>query len=184
MRHKLFTILVAIAACTFSITAQPSVRTQTSEGGVILTLSHSVIAGGGAKSGTEATATVEGTIGQGAVAGTESTAGEFRLHSGFWFPDDLQPSAAHASISGRVTNLDALRLRSHRIRLVLTKVSTGETRVSLVNPFGFYEFDDVDISEIYLLQPEGPSVAFSPESLTIHLVDSVTGVDFSATPIN
>ena len=183
MNKKLFTLLCVVAVSLTTVAAQTR-----PEGGTLLTMSHSVIAGGGGYSqwtqpdlqgrGGETVPNfeVEGTIGQ-AIAGTASTGGQYRVHQGFWFADEFQPTAAPASISGQVSSLGN---RFHRTRVVLTDLSTGETRVANVNPFGFYRFDDLEVASLYLIEPEGQSLMFEPASLIVRLLDNVTGVDFTA----
>lgn len=184
MNRKLFTLLFCLAFGLTTIAGQTR-----PEGGTLLTMSHSAIAGGGGYSqwtqpdvqSIVPNFEVTGTIGQ-AVVGPASTGDQYRLHHGFWFPDDLQPSAAPASISGRVNNLESFPTTARRVQLVLTNLSSGEVRIAPVNQFGFYEFTELELTSLYMVKAEGPSMVFEPESVTIRLVDNITGVDFSAIP--
>ena len=163
---------------SFALLVSASIA-QLPEGGSIYAMEKAVVAGGGAKSGTEATRTIEGTIGQ-SIAGSTSSA-PFGLHAGFWIGDPLQPTAAPASISGRVNNLESLGIAARRIRVVVTNVLTCEVRSQPVGPFGYYEFVDLELTAIYQLRVDAPpSIAFEPESLTLRLVDNVSGADFTA----
>ena len=170
----LFVFLIALSAVFSAASAQSP------EGGVIYTMSHAVVGGGGGKSGADSTMSVEGTFGQ-AIAGTTSSGGQYSLHGGFWFGDALQPTAAPASISGRVNGLAAFGTAVRRVRVVLTDLATNEVRVARVNIAGYYQFDELEVEHLYLLRAEGPSITFAPDSVTISLLDNVTGVDFSAT---
>jgi hypothetical protein len=187
MNRKLFTLFC------FAVLSSSIVIAQQPEGGVIYTMPQSVLAGGGGYSQwtqpdvhARADATVpnfevEGTIGQ-AIAGTTSTAGQYSVQGGFWFADSLAPTAAAASITGQVHGLTAATASSRRVHIELTNLETGEVRTALVNQFGFYVFDDLEVSVLYQLRAEGPSMVFEPDSLTVRLVDNMTGVDFSAMP--
>lgn len=184
MREALVIALVAILVAASAVFSAAS--GQQPEGGVIYTQSHNAIAGGGGKSTNEATVEVtgtvivEGTVGQ-ALAGGLATGGQFSVHAGFWFADQLQPTAAPASISGRVTGLEGHGTAARRVRIVLTDLATNEVRFARINLAGFYQFDELEVEHLYLLRAEGPSIAFEPDSITINLLDNITGVDFSAT---
>ena len=108
--------------------------------------------------------------------------GQYSLHGGFWFSDALQPTAAHASITGSINGLEAGSTTGRRVRVELTNLRTGEVRTALVNQFGFYVFDDLEISVLYQVRAEGQAMRFEPESMTVRLVDNVTDVNFTAHP--
>jgi hypothetical protein len=187
MNRKLFTLIFVAVLSSSIVTAQQP------EGGVIYTMPQSVLAGGGGYSQwtqpdvhARANATVpnfevEGTIGQ-VIAGTTSTGGQYSVQGGFWFADSLAPTAAAASITGQVLGLTPAIASSRRVHIELTNLETGEVRTALVNQFGFYVFDDLEVSVLYQLRAEGPSMVFEPEILTVRLVDNMTGVDFSTMP--
>jgi hypothetical protein len=190
MNRRLFTLLCLIA---FGAAASFGQARTEPEGGVVLTMTHSVVAGGGGYSqwtqpdvqGTVSATVpnfeVEGTIGQ-AIAGTASTGGQYRVHQGFWFPEELQPTAAAASITGQVLGLAPASASGRRVHIELTNLETGEVRTAILNQFGFYVFDDLEVSVLYQLRAVGPSMVFEPDSFTVRLVDNMTGVDFSAMP--
>ena len=187
MNRKLFILLCFIA---LGLTAAVGQTRTEPEGGVLLTMSHSVVAGGGGYSQwtqpdlqrndsiTVPNFEVEGTIGQ-AIAGPASTGGQNSVQQGFWFADALQPTAAHASITGRVNGLES----GSRVRMELTNLRTGEVRTTRVNQFGFYVFDDLELSVFYQIRVKGQAMVFEPESMIIRLLDNVTGVDFTAQSI-
>lgn len=188
MNTKLCTLL-----CGAVLFVAASGQTQSApEGGVTLTMSHSVVAGGGGysqwtqpdlQSGPGALIPnfeIQGTIGQG-IAGTTSTAGPYGVHGGFWLRDiPLQPTAGRASITGRINNLGGA---NRRVRVVLTNLSTGERLIAAVNGLGYYTFDEVEVAHIYMLRAVGKGIVFEPENLTLRLLDNVSGVDFTAIPI-
>jgi hypothetical protein len=191
MNRKLFTSLCLIAFAIAGVAGQTPTEP---EGGILLTMSHSVIAGGGGysqwtqpdlqsnNSVTVPNFEVEGTIGQ-AVAGTTSTGGPYSVHGGFWFGNPLQPTAAHASITGSVTGFESRGSAGSRIRVQLTKLSNGEVLTTRVNQFGYYVFNDLEISEFYQVRVVSESMTFEPESMIVRLLDNVTEVNFTAHPI-
>jgi hypothetical protein len=188
MRKEFYTLLFAIAmSASIAIAQQPEV-------GVIYTMPQMVIAGGGGYSQwtqpdvhgranvTVPNFEVEGTIGQ-AITG-KTSGSPYNLQAGFWFADELQPTAAPASISGRINNLESVGILGRRVRVSITNLSTGEVRIQSINPFGYYEFADLELTTMYLIQAEGPSMVFEPASLTVRLVDNMTGVDFAVMPVH
>jgi hypothetical protein len=180
-RFNTFLFIIAMSSAIFG---------QQPEGGSIYATPQSVIAGGGGYSqwtqpdirtgSLVPNFEVTGTIGQ-AITGRTSGA-QYDLQAGFWLADALQPTAAPASISGHVNNLDSFGMRAGRVRVIVTNLSTGEEHSRPVNQFGFYEFSDLELAATYLIRPEGLAMVFAPDNFTVRLVDNVTGVDFSAMP--
>src|SRR5687768_1044666 len=79
------------------VTPSP-IRTQS--GGDFAIVKSVIANGGGESSGPGAVFVITGTIGQ-PKAGDNSNSTPFNVRTGFWTPD-LVPTAAHASVSGRV----------------------------------------------------------------------------------
>lgn len=80
---------------------------------------------------TGGTFNVSGTAGQ-HVAGTTSNGAIFDLHGGFWF-QNLTPTAAAVSITGRVTTSNGQGIRG--TRLTLTSPN-GSRRTATTSTFG------------------------------------------------
>lgn len=59
----------------------------------------------------------------------------------------IGPTAAGVSVEGRIVSQEAGRA-VYKARVVMTD-STGQTRVALTNPFGYYRFTDVPAGAIY-----------------------------------
>ncbi|MEJ7847139.1 MAG: carboxypeptidase-like regulatory domain-containing protein [Pyrinomonadaceae bacterium] len=89
----------------------------------------------------------------------------------------LTPTAAHASISGRVTTADGRGIRNADI--VLSGGSQRNFRV-LTSTFGFYRFDDLRVGETYVLTVRAKRYAFAKPTRVISLDDEVSDADFTA----
>lgn len=91
----------------------------------------------------------------------------------------LAPSAAQATVSGRIVNQYGRGVRG--IYLSLLDASSGETVYAITNSFGFYTFVDVDVANFYVLtaySTKRVSIADPIRSFTLN--DDLTGVDFIA----
>jgi len=141
-----------------------------------VTLSNNVIAGGGAKSGTEATRSVDGTVGQFAP-GPSTNQGTYRLDGGFWFSDTQQPAVAKASIGGRI--VDARGRGMFRVYISLIDVSTGEIKRTYTSAFGYFRFDQLDTARVYLIEPGSKRYSFSPLTAKVTLLDNILDLSFS-----
>lgn len=140
-------------------------------------LSHSVIAAGGGSSSTGGTFNVSGTVGQ-HVAGTSSNGSTFDLHGGFWF-QNLAPTAAAVSITGKVTTANGQGIRN--ARLTLTSPD-GAIRRAITSTFGYYAFDGVEVGHTYVLEIAAKRYAFANPTRVFSLQDTLTDVDFTAEP--
>jgi hypothetical protein len=140
-------------------------------------LSHSVIAAGGASNSTGGTFNVSGTAGQ-HVAGTASNGATFDLHGGFWF-QNLAPTAAAVSITGRVMTANGQGIRN--ARLVLTSPD-GARRTAITSTFGYYAFDGVEVGHTYVLEIASKKYSFADPTRIFSLQDTLTGMDFTAEP--
>jgi hypothetical protein len=89
-------------------------------------------------------------------------------------------TAAPASISGRV--VDASGRGIARTRVILTGGTLTEPITALTNPFGYYRFDGVESGEAYLLTVQSKVYRFANPVVIVDLGDSMTGVDFVASP--
>jgi len=123
--------------------------------------------------------TENGTTGQ-AVAGKTSSGGAFSIYSGFWTPESFAPTAAHVSVSGRITTPAGAGVRN--IVVVITS-PTGEVRSALSSSLGYYNFDDVVIGHTYLITVNAKRYTFPEPTRVVSVVDEVTDADFIAHPI-
>jgi hypothetical protein len=164
-----------IALLAFSVFYFP--LSVVAQSGGTFDLSHSVIAGGGGSNSTGGTFNVSGTVGQN-IAGTASNGGTFDLHGGFWF-QNLAPTAANVSITGRVTNSNGQGIRN--ARLTLTSPD-GARRTAITSTFGYYAFDGVEVGHTYVLEIASKRYTFANPTRVFSLQDHLTDMDFTAEP--
>ena len=139
-------------------------------------VSHSVIASGGGSNSIGATFNVGGTVGQ-PIAGTSSNGdGRFDLHGGFWF-QDLAPTAAAVSISGRVTTGVGMGILGARLTLT---APDGAIRTAITSTFGYYAFDGIEIGHTYTLEINSKRHTFVNPTRVFSLQDQITDMDFTA----
>jgi hypothetical protein len=154
----------------------PAVHAQT---GGPYDLTHNVIATGGGSNSTGGVFSISGTVGQPA-AGVSSTnfPPQYDLHGGFWF-QNLAPTSAGVSITGRVTTAAGNGIRG--VRLVLMSPD-GTRRLATTTTFGYYAFDGVPAGGTYVLEISARRYTFADPSRVISVQDHLTGVDFTALP--
>ncbi|MDM7923436.1 MAG: carboxypeptidase-like regulatory domain-containing protein, partial [Pyrinomonadaceae bacterium] len=87
-------------------------------------------------------------------------------------------TAAPASISGRVATADGTGI--YGARMVLTNASTGETVYATTNPFGYYTFEGMPVSDFYILGVGHKRYTFAENQRTFTLNEDLVGVDFIA----
>jgi hypothetical protein len=92
----------------------------------------------------------------------------------------LAPTAAGATISGRVSTNDGFGLGGATVSLSGGDIS--RERQVKTNPFGYYSFEDVPVGLTYILTAKSKRYAFENPTRVVNLLDSVTGEDFVAAP--
>jgi hypothetical protein len=145
------------------------------------TLEQSVISsGGGTTSGGAGDIyKIEGAIGQ-PVAGTNSTGGAmFSVRGGFFTPAPFAPTAATASVSGRILTADGRGIRNV---LVTMTGANGAARMTFSGSFGYFTFEDVPVGEVYVLSVRAKQFSFSQSSLAISVQEDLSGISFIADP--
>ncbi|MEO8650014.1 MAG: carboxypeptidase-like regulatory domain-containing protein [Acidobacteriota bacterium] len=93
---------------------------------------------------------------------------------------ELGPSAGYASFSGRVLKSDGGPISGARVSVF--NPATGVSNVAITSPFGFYEFDDLESGQYYILTVSHKRYEFSDNSRTFSLLDNTTNLDFIANP--
>lgn len=86
------------------------------------------------------------------------------------------PTAAAASIGGRITTADGRGIVNATLQL--TRAATGESKTTRSSAFGWYEFADLRSGETYILNVNSKRYSFGNPSRVIALGDDLTDVDF------
>lgn len=94
--------------------------------------------------------------------------------------EPLAPSAAPASISGRV--VDAAGQGIGGAYIMISDVQAGSTRVVMTSPFGYYAVDDLEVASFYTLTVSHKRFVFEVDTMSFTLREDMTGVDFVASP--
>ena len=175
----IFILVVALMlAVANAIRAQNLVQQETAEPTLSadsLSITKTVLAGGGANSQNQSFAT-QTTAGQ-TIAGKISTGGQFSLNSGFWTPDDFTPTAATVTVGGRVTTAGGAGIRN---ALVSITFPSGETRSTLSGTFGYFHFDDVEVGASYMFSISSRRFVFSQPTLALRINEERDDINFVA----
>lgn len=142
-------------------------------------ITNSVVAGGGGESrdATNNRFGHEGTVGE-AAAGTLLRNPPYSQTAGLWASNvGLSPTAAPASVSGRVLSPEGAPLAGVVIDL------TGSRSVrTITNASGDYEFPDIEVGGFYTITASRVNYIFSPRELTFSLLANKTDALFTAVP--
>ena len=162
---KLTTILIVLSAALVA----------SAQSGGAFDLKQSVVGGtGGSSAGGKFS--VDSTGGQ-PFFGSPAHDPPFAMTIGFWNFSPLAPTAAQASVSGRVTSARGNGVLN--VRVTLTS-QTGEVRTSLTGPFGYYRFQNVLTGETYLLTVSSKRFVFSQPTRVLNVRDEISDADFIA----
>lgn len=101
--------------------------------------------------------------------------GQTASFSPFAIADILAPTAANASIRGRVLNSNGRGIA--RARVLLTNAN-GVVRYAVTNPFGYYNFDEVLAGETYIMNVQSKLYQFNPQVITLD--ENLEDVNFIA----
>ena len=101
-------------------------------------------------------------------------------HLTFCSAEPTGPTAADVSISGRV--VDASGLGISKAQIVLVNGSTGETKITMTSPFGYYLLTDLDSTELYILNVNHKRYTFAEPQRVLSIADNATDVNFVAMP--
>ncbi len=97
---------------------------------------------------------------------------------GGWGIEFTAPTAANASIAGRVITADGHPIRNARV--TVTSSSLPEPRVFQTGSFGYYIFDGLRTGETYLVTVTQPRWLFVTRTQVVSLTDNVVDLDFIA----
>jgi hypothetical protein len=97
-----------------------------------------------------------------------------------WGLEFFAPTAAQASISGRVVTADGMGIRN--ARLTITGNGLPEARTVTTGSFGYYSFDGLTVGETYVVTVNSQRYTFTVPSRVYSLVDNIVDADFVADP--
>jgi len=161
-------VLVIALAAAMAAPAQVGV-------GGAYTLEQSVIAGGGG-TGTGGSYSLEGTTAQ-SITGAATGPG-YSLRSGFWSRAPLAPSAAGATISGRVVLENGAGLKNAMVYLEGGRLTAP--RIAQTGSFGYFSFEEVETGQSYTLSVVSKRYKITDPTRVISLMDDLTDVEFQA----
>ncbi|MGD9563772.1 MAG: carboxypeptidase-like regulatory domain-containing protein [Pyrinomonadaceae bacterium] len=99
-------------------------------------------------------------------------------HLTFCFGEETGTTAADASISGRVVN--AFGIGIAKAQIVMINGATGEARLTMTNPFGYYSIPGVETGEMYVLNVRHKRYSFVENQRVVMLTDNLTELNFIA----
>lgn len=92
----------------------------------------------------------------------------------------LSPTAAAASVGGRITTANGRGIYGARITIVNSTGTNAQT--TSTNPFGYYRFAEVAVGETYIITVRHKNYYFSPSSQVLSLTEAAENVNFTASP--
>jgi hypothetical protein len=154
-----------------------NVAGQVAAGGVY-TLDRAVIAtSGGTSADGGGLYKVESTAGQ-TAGGVNTNAGAYLIRGGFWTPNSVGPTAANASIGGRVVDANGAGLRN--ITVTLSGGNLLTPRITRTSSLGYFTLDDVMVGQTYFLGVENRKYSFQQPIQVVSLMDSISDIVFQA----
>jgi len=100
--------------------------------------------------------------------------------NGGWQIEFLPLTAAHVSLSGRVTTSDQRGIRNAKV--VVTGGSLEQPVIATTGSFGYYTVDGLTAGQTYVVTVNSKRYNFSVPSRAITLVDNLADVNFVADP--
>ena len=92
----------------------------------------------------------------------------------------LTVTAAPATVSGRVTTAAGAGIRG--VSVALNDLTTGQTRYTLTNSFGYYTFSNAQTEDFYAVAVESKKYRFQSNIQTFTLQNDLLDVNFVALP--
>ena len=99
--------------------------------------------------------------------------------SPFVLAEDLNPTAAPVSVSGRALTADGRGIS--RVRVTMTD-SSGISRSAITSSLGYFRFDDVETGQTYIISVHSKVHQFAQPTQVVVVADEITGLDFTASP--
>lgn len=87
------------------------------------------------------------------------------------------PTASDGVITGRVMNASGIGVSKAAVQITDQE---GRSRTVATNPFGYYQINDLETGQTYVVTVTSKQYVFVPQ--VIELTSAIQGVDFTATP--
>lgn len=101
-------------------------------------------------------------------------------HVSFCFGVSLTPSAADATVSGRVVDSNGRGISGARIQV--TNATTGVVSSILSSTFGYYAVSELESADTYIMTVDHRRYQFANNTRTFNLNEDLTNEDFVANP--
>ncbi len=95
---------------------------------------------------------------------------------GIWFSTFLVPSASEVSLSGRVMTSDGRGIRN--ARMTISGGSFNTPRMTGTGTFGYYNFDDLQAGETYIVTVNSKRFTFQSPSQVVTVFENIADIDF------
>ncbi len=93
------------------------------------------------------------------------------------YQNELIPSAATVSVSGKATTANGNGIRNVIVTLIVPNGNILTTRTST---FGYFRFDEIAVGETYIISVNSKRFTFNPSSQILSVNEELTNVDFVA----
>ncbi len=110
------------------------------------------------------------------VTGTDTGNNAVDFASGAPTPQSSMPTAAGATINGRITNSSGRGLG--RVFVTLTGGELSEPIYAVTTSFGYYHFEDVPTGKTYILSVSSKSYTFNQTNIVINVNGDLADADF------
>jgi hypothetical protein len=90
------------------------------------------------------------------------------------------PTAANVSVAGRVLTANGRGI--YNARVTVTGNSLPQRISTITGPFGYYQIDNLEAGETYVVTVQSKRFTFPVPSRVINLTDNLTGFDFIGNP--
>ncbi len=97
-----------------------------------------------------------------------------------WGAGILSTTASGVSVAGRVTTTDGRGIKN--VSVVVSGNRLPQPVRAITGPFGYYQIDDLEAGETYIVTVNSKRFAFRVPSRVITLTDNILDVDFVAEP--